>query len=217
MLLPAELRRHEHQVGIDREVHQRALLELEDQVVRIAVVLILPDRIPHALPRHGVLEFGSDDRDSVQADGQVERLGAGQLEQKLADDRQPVLRVERSHFRIHPVGRGEVGDLDRLAVTLETMPDYVERSARVHRLAQVVEQSLFGARPEQLFQFLPDVGLRVFDERNELGRIEGPLLVEKALVGLRVAGGCDQVMLNRRLEGPFLMIYWHRAAASCGR
>ena len=56
-----------------------------------------------------------------------------------------------------------------------------------------------------------------FDEGNELGRIQRSLLVEKALVGLGVAGGCDQMVLDRRLEGPFLVIYWHRTAASCGR
>jgi hypothetical protein len=84
------------------------------------------------------------------------------------------------------VGRGEVGDLDRLAVALEAMPDHVERAARVHRLAQVVQQSFFGARPEQLFQFLPRLRLRLFDEGNELGRIQRPYLIEEALVGLGV-------------------------------
>jgi len=63
---------------------------------------------------------------------------------------------------------------------------------------------------------IPEVRLRAFDERNELGRVERPLLVEKALVCFGVTGGCDQVVLDRRLEGTFPVIYWHSAAASCG-
>ncbi len=54
-------------VGIDGEMDQRALLELEDQVGWIAVVLVLRDRIAPGLGRHGVLEFHRGDRDSVQA------------------------------------------------------------------------------------------------------------------------------------------------------
>ena len=79
MLVPGELRRHEHQVGIDGEVDQRPLLELEDRVVGVAVVLVLPDGVLHVLAGHRVLQLGGDDRDAVQAQGQVEAPGCSWL------------------------------------------------------------------------------------------------------------------------------------------
>ena len=56
-------------------MHQRPLLELEDQVVGVAVRPVLRDRVLHVLPGHRVLQLGRDDRHAVQAEGQVQRLG----------------------------------------------------------------------------------------------------------------------------------------------
>ena len=38
-------RGHQHRLGIHREVHQRAALELEDRLARVAVLLVLPARV----------------------------------------------------------------------------------------------------------------------------------------------------------------------------
>ena len=98
MLFPKRRRGHVNQVGIDGEMHQRALLELEEQVVGVTVVLVLPDGVVHVLARHGVLQFGGEDRDAIQTEGEVGRLGARSLEQQLADDGEPVLlRREPAH------------------------------------------------------------------------------------------------------------------------
>lgn len=50
-----EARCHEHRVGVDGEVHERALFELEDGLARVAVLLVLPPSVLDGLPGHRVL------------------------------------------------------------------------------------------------------------------------------------------------------------------
>ena len=209
VLFPGEAGGHVHQVGIDGEVDQRPLLELEEQVVGVAVVLVLPDGVVHILAGQGVLQFGGDDRDAIQTQSQVEGLGARSLEQQLANNGEPVLLVEGQFIGIHAVARAEVRDFDRLAKALEAVAQHVEAAARVHGLAEFVQQGRLRLGSEKLLQLLQRLWLCVFQERHELRRVDGSLLVEVRLLGLDVASRCDQVVLDRRLEGFLFVVYWH--------
>jgi hypothetical protein len=58
-------RGHEHLFGIDRKVHQRPALELEQRFAVVAVLLVLGHRVRHRLPRHRVLQLGGDHWNAV--------------------------------------------------------------------------------------------------------------------------------------------------------
>ena len=76
-------RGHEHRLGVHREVDQRAALELEDRLARVAVLLVLPARVLNRLARERVLQLHRGDRDAVQAERDVEGLLGARREAKL--------------------------------------------------------------------------------------------------------------------------------------
>jgi len=66
--IPArKARGHINFIRIDREVGQCSFLEVEYQVVWIAVVLVLRYRLPPGLGSHGILKFCGRNRDAVEA------------------------------------------------------------------------------------------------------------------------------------------------------
>ena len=71
---PCEPCGHVDLIRVYGKMHEGPLLELEDQVIRVAVVLILVYGTPPCLAGHGVLEFGRGDRNAVQAQNKVERI-----------------------------------------------------------------------------------------------------------------------------------------------
>ena len=84
---------------VDREVHERPLGE--DQVVRVAVGAVLRHRVLDGLVRQRVLQLRRGDRDAVDDEGQVERVGrVGLGVVQLADDAAAVGR------RSAPAARG---------------------------------------------------------------------------------------------------------------
>ena len=54
-------------------MHQRATLEFEDRLARVAVLLVLPACILDPLARERVLQLQRSDRDAVQAQGQCDQ------------------------------------------------------------------------------------------------------------------------------------------------
>ena len=72
-LLPGELRRHEDQLGVDGEVRQAAAIG-QERLPRVALVLVLPDRVLDVLARERVLQLGGEDREPVEKEREVEAL-----------------------------------------------------------------------------------------------------------------------------------------------
>src|ERR1041385_2076740 len=71
--LPGKASCHVNLVRVNRKMDERALLELEYQVIRIAVVAILEFRVVNRLASHGILEFGCGDGNPVQPEDHVDR------------------------------------------------------------------------------------------------------------------------------------------------
>ena len=63
---------HISTIGIDREVHQSPFLKLEDEIVWVPVILVLVFGILPGLASHGILEFKSNNRDSVETQDDIE-------------------------------------------------------------------------------------------------------------------------------------------------
>ena len=88
-----ELGRDEHLIRIHREVGEAARVA-EEWFARIPILLILADRVRDVLPRERVLEFGREDGDAVQEEGEVEALFALLAEVELTHNREQVGPVE---------------------------------------------------------------------------------------------------------------------------
>ena len=94
--MPLQLGAHPHLAVVHREVHHAAA-ELEQQLARVAVALVLLDGVLDRLLGQAVLQLEGGDRQAVDEQAQVER--AARLVPavgELARDREAVLRVQRS-------------------------------------------------------------------------------------------------------------------------
>ena len=177
-------RGHQHRLGVHREVDQRAALELEDRLARVAVLLVLPARILHRLARERVLQLHRGDGDAVQAQRDVEGLLGARREVKLPGEPQAVRGVARLQLRVQLVRRLEERHVQRPPVALEAMAQRRERAVRVHPLAQVAEDLLAGLLPVQRLQLGPLLRLGLADEgEHRLG--EDRALAVEALAGDR--------------------------------
>ena len=102
---------HAYRFGIHRKMHQRAALEQEDRLVRVAVLLVLAYRILHPLARERVLQFQRHDGNTVQAQRDVQRLlGGAWRKVELAGQPQTIGRVAGFKLGIQLVRRLEVRD-----------------------------------------------------------------------------------------------------------
>ena len=131
--------RHARALGVDREVHERAPLELEDRLAGIAVTPVLAHRVVDRLPGQRVFELRCDDGNAVQAQGDVERLFRSGREVELPRNAEPVGGVTDFEIRVQPVRRLEEGDPQRVPVALEAVAQRRERTVGVHPLAEVAE------------------------------------------------------------------------------
>ena len=86
---------HVDLVRVHSEMDEGPFLELKNQVRRIAVVLVLADRVPPGLAGHRILELGRGDRDAVECQGDVQGISLAVRVTELARDGQPVGGVDR--------------------------------------------------------------------------------------------------------------------------
>jgi len=70
--LAVQPRGHGDEVRVDGKVNQRAGLEAQQRLARVAVLAVLAHRVVHVLVRQRILEFQRGDRDAVeeQPDGE---------------------------------------------------------------------------------------------------------------------------------------------------
>ena len=191
---------HQHRLGVDREVHQRAALELEDRLVGVPVALVLRPGVLDGLSGERVLELERGERDAVEAQGDVEGVLGTRGVAELPREAEPVRGVARLELGVQLVRRPEVGDLKRPPVALEAVPEGRQRAVRVHPLAEVAEDLIPGLLAVQRFESRPLLRLGLLDERQDLAREDRSRLVER----LRLDGDVpmpQEVRFDDRLEG----------------
>ena len=127
---PPQPRRDEGPVGIDREVHQRPLGE--EQVVRIPVSPVLPDRVLDALPGIGVFQLHGGNGKPVDEERHVHRQPrVPEAEVQLPRHRQHVPVVLGQRVGRQGVPRSPVGQVDQHPPVLDPLPQHIEHPARV--------------------------------------------------------------------------------------
>ena len=158
---------YEHGVGVRGEVGQRAALEREDRLARVAVPLILAACVLDGLAGERVLQLQRRHRNAVQAQGDVERALGTRREMELAGESQAVGGVAGLQLGVQRVGRLEEGHTEYAAVALESVPQGRKRAVLVHPLAQVAEDLLSGPVAVQRLQPGPLLRLGLADEGED--------------------------------------------------
>ena len=110
-LRPGELRRDIDQVRVDREMREAAAIGKE-RLARVAVGLVLADRVLDFLAGQRVLQLGGEDRDAVEEQHEVEALLVPGAVAELADDGEEVAGMQPLRLFVEPAGRAEIGELE---------------------------------------------------------------------------------------------------------
>ena len=166
--------RHRDRVGIDREVHERAPPERD--VLRIAVLSVLLDRVLDGLAGEVVLQLRRRHRDAVEEEAEVDRLGGVGVERQLPRDGQAVGVVVLHQLRRDAERGLPVGQPDLNVLIAHTMPQHIDGPALVDLPGEALDETPPGERvvtAVRLDELLPLLPLRLFDECEQLARCRG--------------------------------------------
>ena len=116
-LRPGQVGGDVDQLGVDREVREAPAVG-EQRLARVAVGLVLPDRVLDGLAGERVLELGGEDGDAVEEQHHVEALLVPGAVPDLAGDREEVGGVQPPRFLVEPARGTEVREPERAAHVL---------------------------------------------------------------------------------------------------
>ena len=207
--LPFQLGGHVPEVRVHGEMHQRAFLEAEHRLARVAILAVLAHGVKDVLLGERVLEFCRRHRQAVDGEHQIEGFLVLVREMHLARHRQPVLRIERRRLGVHPACRREVRHAHQLAETVEAVSQHVQHAEARQRLGEVVEQLRLGVLAMIRGDGVPDFRLGVLNELDCNSREQAADAVEIVRVALHVATVLDEMRLDGGLKGHFLVVHRH--------
>ena len=161
---------------VHREVGDTAA-KLEQLLVRIAVLLVLPDRVVHRLLGEVVLELEGDDRQAVDEERDVERpLRLVPAVAKLPGDGEAV-PLEAVPGLLVARRRRAVEEIEVVRAVLDTVAQHLDR-APLGNLALPPRQELAPSRTVLLQrQRLGRLRLGVAQEVGKLDEVDAPLAV----------------------------------------
>ena len=152
-------------------------------------MLVLAAGVLDGLAGQRILQLQGDDRDAVQAEGDIERFFGARREMKLARKAEAVGGVAGLEFRIQFVGRLEEGDAEGAAVAFEAVAEGSERPVRLHPFAEIGEDLLAGLVAVQGFKLCPFRRLSFADEGQD-GLGEDRALAVEGVGGDRLHSRC---------------------------
>src|SRR3990172_10268788 len=137
---------HVNLICIYGEMDKRPLPELEDQVRRVTVMLVLIDRVPLCLSGHGVFKLGRGNGYSIERQGYVQGVTMPARISELACNCKAIGIIEPLRFGVQAACRREAGRTEELPEALEAMAQDREASfmLRIERPAEVIEKYLPG-------------------------------------------------------------------------
>ena len=174
-----KVRRHVHEVRVHREVREAAAVG-EERLARVAVGLVLADRVLDVLRVERVLELGGEDRDAVQEQHEVEALLVLRAVAELAHRGEEVRCMEPPGLLVEAARGAEVREPELAARVLDAVAQHVERAAPLDLGGEALQELLSHRRAVVLLELLPFLGLRGEDEVHRVARQE----TERAVVVL---------------------------------
>lgn len=190
-------------VGIDSEVHQGPFLELEDEIVRIPVPLVLLHRVLPGLAGEGILQFHSHDRDAVHPENHIERVVVAGRIPHLTGDGQPIGCIQPPGLGVQAACRGEIRYVEEFSEGLESMAEHAQAAfvRRIEGSCQILEEGQSGLFPMDPFEVFPFVRLGLADKIQEHSGIECSFGIEIAGVSLQETSLGEKTLFDGGLEG----------------
>ncbi len=205
--LPVEPSRHRDGVRVHREVHERAAGQRD--VLWVAVVAVLRDRLFDALASEMVLQLRRRHRDAVEEQAQVHRLVGVGVEGQLPGHGQAIGVVVRRKLRREFKRRLAVGESNLDVLVTHAVPYHVQCATLIDLLREALQEALARVgvlAAVRLHQLLPLPSLSLFDEGEQLAGVETERRVEvgpPSRIGTDLAGavaavgnkmGCDLIL-----------------------
>ena len=177
-LAAGEVGRDVDQLRVDGEMGKTPAVG-EERLARVAVGLVLPDRVLDGLARQRVLELGREDGYAVQEEHQVEALLVLGAVPNLSGNREEVRPVEPPHLLVEPARGAKVRETERAAHVLEAAPEHIERVAPLDLGREPFQEPLPHRSAMVLRQPLPRLRLGGLHEIEDIARqeAEGPVVV----------------------------------------
>ena len=159
-----QARSHVDFIRVGGKMHQCARLKLEQGSARVTVGLVLPDRVSPALAGTWVLQFAGCHGQAIHREEQVHSIVFAGMTRHLAGHRELILAVKRQYFIVQAVGWLEVGEVEGLAVKLESVPQNMEAALEIKFFDQRVDKQGLQSSAVQCLHFSPQLGLGVLEE-----------------------------------------------------
>ena len=212
--LALQLRAESHLAVVHGEM-DHAAAELEQQLARVAVLLVLLDGVLDRLLGQAVFQLERGDGQAVDEQARVEgklRLVAAVAE--LAGDAETVLGEPLG--RLGVAGRGRaVEQVDMVRAVLDAVPQHVD-DAPLGDLALEPGQELLPRRAGvRQVEMVDQVGLRGGQKRGELRQVDGEFAVVLLGVALNPAGG-GHVGDDQALQALFAGVGLHGLESAMG-
>ena len=189
------------QLRIDGEVRETPAVG-EQRLARVAVGLVLPDRVLDGLAGERVLELGGEDGDAVQEQHHVEALLAPGAVSDLAGHGEEVGGVQPPRLLIESARRAQVREPERAAHVLHAAAQDVEGASAFDLGREAFQEPLPGLRAVMLREPPPRLWLRRQKEIQDVGWEEAERTVVVLGAALVVAAGAySGVAIRWRLVG----------------
>ena len=167
--LALQVRAEAHLVVVHGEVHDAAA-ELEEQLARVAVALVLLDGVLDRLLGQAVLQLEGGDRQAVDEQAEVEReLRLVAAVAELAGDAEAVRRVALGGLGVAGRGRA-VEEVDVVRAVLDAVAQHVDHAALADLALQAGEELAPRRAVLAEVERLGDLRLRGAQEGAQAGR-----------------------------------------------
>ena len=188
------------QLGVDGEVREAAAVG-EEGLARVAVGLVLPDRVLDGLAGERILELRGEDGNAVQIQHEVEALLVPGAVPDLAGDGEEVRAVEAPCLLVESARGAEVREPERAAHVLEAAPEDVEGAAPSNLGREALQEPVPYLGAVVLREPLPLLRLGRLHEVEDLPRQEAerPVVVLRPALAIPARAHVGVAVRRRRL------------------
>ena len=174
----------------------------EERLARVAVRLVLPDRVLDGLSGQRILELGREDGNAVQEEHEVEAPLVPDAVSDLTGDGEEVRPVEPSRLLVEPARGTKVREPERAAHVLEAAPEDLERTPPFNLGREALQEPFPDLHSVVLREPLPHLRLGGLHEVDDIARQEAKVTVVVLRPAPTIATGAHvRVTVGRRRLG----------------
>ena len=187
-----------------------ATRELEQQLLRIAIMLILIDSVIHILLGQLILQFKGDDRQTVDKHAKIQRqLCFVRRKMQLPGYAENVLCIQFSRSRIVDTGRHIEHD-EAGRICLDALAQHINNAAFGNLIAHPGQELCLFLRIGFQLQLINSIRLRILQKAEKAHCIKGIFHAVVMVMSLLIAVVFYQPLHNQAFKSGFACIGKHR-------